>query len=44
MSNFVFNLIRNIGDPEMVFWCLYDIMFNKNWRLICKNNTPKFIE
>lgn len=34
-------LIKNINDEELWFWCLYDIMYTKNWRLICVYNTPK---
>ena len=44
MNFIVYVLLKNINDEEKVFWCLYDIMYNKNWRLILKDETPKFKE
>mmetsp|Transcript_20045 Transcript_20045/g.17732 ORF Transcript_20045/g.17732 Transcript_20045/m.17732 type:complete len:105 (-) Transcript_20045:406-720(-) len=44
MNFLVFTMMKNIDDEELVFWCLYDIMYNKNWRLILKDKTPKFLE
>lgn len=35
--------MKYIDNEELCFWWLYDIMYNKNWRLICKKNTPKLI-
>ncbi|CAI2364699.1 unnamed protein product [Moneuplotes crassus] len=42
MNYIVYYLLDTIEDEELSFWCLYDIMFNKNWRLILKDQTPKF--
>ena len=42
MNFIVYILIKYVGEEEYVFWWLYDIMYYKNWRLILKNETPKF--
>lgn len=31
-------------DEEVTFWILYHIMYEKNWRQICKDGTPKLME
>lgn len=41
MNFIVYILIKYIDNEELIFWCLYDIMYNKNWRLILKDGTPK---
>lgn len=34
MNLIVYMLLTYIDNEEMSFWCLYDIMYNKNWRLV----------
>ena len=34
MNMITYVLLAYIDDEETVFWCLYDLMFYKNWRLI----------
>jgi Rab-GTPase-TBC domain len=36
-------LLLEINDEQKVFWCLFSLLFKRNWRLIYDENTPKLI-
>ena len=41
MNSIVFMLIYYVKDEEKAFWCFYDIMFHKSFRLMFHKNMPK---
>lgn len=36
-------LLIEIKDEVKVFWCLFSLLFKRNWRMIYDHNTPKLM-
>lgn len=36
-------LLINVEDEVLAFWCLFYILFRKNWRKVYDDNTPKLM-
>jgi Rab-GTPase-TBC domain len=36
-------MLIEIGDEVKVFWCLFSLLFKRNWRMIYDHNTPKLL-
>jgi hypothetical protein len=34
-------LLLEIEDETKAFWCLFSLLFKRNWRMIFEENTPK---
>jgi hypothetical protein len=34
-------LLMEVHDENKAFWCLFSLLFKRNWRMIFETNTPK---
>jgi len=34
-------ILTEVQEEKRAFWCLFSLLFKRNWRMIFEENTPK---